>query len=93
MRLGRKMIDHVAKTITDVLTRKKMLELEVDPRRVTEEVSRVIVGDLMIEDRLNEEIRDILEAHSIEMDRGNIDYSRMFSMVKRTLVRDRGLIL
>jgi hypothetical protein len=70
-----------------------MLELEVDPRRVTEEVSRVIVGDLMIEDRLNEEIRDILEAHSIEMDRGNIDYSRMFSMVKRQLVRDRGLIL
>ena len=93
MRLGRKMIDHVAKTITDVLTRREMLELEVDPRAVTEEVSRVIVGDLMIEDRLNDEIRDILEAHSIEMDRGNIDYSRMFSMVKRQLVRERGLIL
>ena len=93
MRLGRKMIDHVAKTITDVLTRKEMLELEVDARAITEAVSRVIVDDLMVEDRLNDEVRDILEAHSNEMDRGNIDYSRMFSMVKRQLVRDRGLIL
>ena len=93
MRLGRKMVDHVAKTITDVLTRKEMLELEVDPRALTEEVTRVVVDDLMIEDRLNDEVRDILENHSIEMDRGNIDYSRMFSMVKRQLVRDRGLIL
>ena len=93
MRLGRKMIDHVAKIITDVLTRKDMLELEVDPRAVTEAVSRLIVNDLMIEDRLNDEVRDILEDHINEMDRGNIDYSRMFSMVKRQLVRDRGLIL
>ena len=93
MRLGRKMVDHVAKTITDVLTRKEMLELEVDPRALTEEVTRVVVDDLMVEDRLNDEVRDILENHSIEMDRGNIDYSRMFSMVKRQLVRDRGLIL
>ena len=38
MRLGRKMIDHVAKTITDVLTRKEMLALEVDPRALTEAV-------------------------------------------------------
>ncbi len=93
MRLGRKMIDHVAKIITDVLTRKDMLELEVDPRAVTEAVSRLIVNDLMVEDRLNDEVRDILEDHINEMDRGNIDYSRMFSMVKRQLVRDRGLIL
>ena len=93
MRLGRKMIDHVAKTITDVLTRKEMLELEMDQRAVTEVVSRVIVDDLMVEDRLNDEVRDILEDHINEMDRGNIDYSRMFSMVKRQLVRDRGLIL
>lgn len=93
MRLGRKMIDHVAKTITDVLTRREMLELEVDSRAVTEVVTRVIVDDLMVEDRLNDEVRDILEDHVNEMDRGNIDYSRMFSMVKRQLVRDRGLIL
>ena len=93
MRLGRKMIDHVAKTITDVLTRKEMLELEVDSRALTDAVSRVIVDDLMVEDRLNDEVRDILEDHINEMDRGNIDYSRMFSMVKRQLVRDRGLIL
>ena len=93
MRLGRKMVDHVAKTITDVLIRKEMLELEVDSRALTEEVTRVVVDDLMVEDRLNDEVRDILENHSIEMDRGNIDYSRMFSMVKRQLVRDRGLIL
>jgi hypothetical protein len=47
----------------------------------------------MVEDRLNEEVKELLRAHTAEIERGNIDYARMFTMVKRQLVRERGLIL
>ena len=47
----------------------------------------------MVEDKLNEEVRQILEAHRDEMRLNNIEYYKMFSIIKRKLVKERGLIL
>jgi uncharacterized protein len=93
MRLRRKMIDYVAKIIADNLLEEECLGIEGSPEVLTAEIRRVITEDLQVEDQLNEEVKEILRAHTVEIDRGNIDYSRMFSMVKRQLVKERGLIL
>jgi len=93
MRLRRKMIDHVAKTVTERLLEQRLLTVDGAHEMVMTEVSRLITDDLMVEDRLNEEVKELLRAHSAEMERGNVDYARMFSMVKRQLVKQRGLIL
>ena len=55
--------------------------------------TNVIVDDLSVEDRLNEEVREILEQHQEKINRGNIDYHKMFLMIKRMLVQERGLVL
>ena len=93
MRLGKKIIDHVAKTVTESLLEKKLLTLDISSAEVTAEISRLITADLAVEDRLNDEVKEILRAHSREMDRSNVDYAQMFTMVKRQLVKERGLIL
>ena len=93
MRLRRKMIDHVAKTVTERLLEQRLLTVDGAHEMVMTEVSRLITDDLMVEDRLNEEVKELLRAHSAEIERGNVDYARMFAMVKRQLVRQRGLIL
>ena len=93
MRLRKKMIDHVAKTVTDRLLEQELLTVEGARETVMAEVGRLITADLMVEDRLNEEVKELLRAHTAEIERGNIDYARMFTMVKRQLVRERGLIL
>ena len=93
MRLRKKMIDHVAKTVAERLLEQGLLTVNGAHETVMTEVSRLITDDLMVEDRLNEEVKELLRAHSAEMERGNVDYARMFSMVKRQLVKQRGLIL
>jgi len=93
MRLRKKMIDHVAKTVTDRLLDLGLLTVDGPRETVIAEVSRLITADLMIEDRLNDEVKELLRAHTAEIERGNIDYARMFTMVKRKLVQERGLIL
>jgi hypothetical protein len=93
MRLRKKLIDHIAKTVADSLVEKDLLALDVALEIVTAEISRLITTDLAVEDRLNEEVKAILRAHTQEIDRGNIDYARMFAMVKKQLVKERGLIL
>jgi hypothetical protein len=87
------MIDHVAKTVTDRLLDQQLLTVDGARETVMAEVNRLITADLMVEDRLNEEVKDLLRAHTVEIERGNIDYARMFTMVKRKLVQERGLIL
>ena len=47
----------------------------------------------MVEDRLNDEVKEILRDFEDEMDKGNVDYSRMFTMVKTKLARERNLVL
>jgi len=93
MRLRKKMVDHVAKTVTDRLLEQRLLTVDGARETVMAEVGRLITDDLMVEDRLNEEVKELLRAHSTEMERGNVDYARMFAMVKRQLVKQRGLIL
>ncbi len=93
MRLRKKMIDHVAKTVTDRLFDQGLLITDGARETVMAEVGRLITDDLMVEDRLNEEVKALLRAHSAEIERGNVDYARMFTMVKRKLVQERGLIL
>jgi uncharacterized protein len=61
--------------------------------KVEEVVRDVINEDLQIEDRLNDEVKALLRAFSNEFSRGEADYQKMFTMVKRKLVQERGLIL
>lgn len=93
MRLRRKMIDYIAKTVTESLLSEELLYVDDGVEPLTTEIRRLVTEDLLVEDRLNEEVKEILRAHTNEIDRGNIDYSRMFAMVKRQLVKERGLIL
>ena len=93
MRLRRKMIEYVAQTVTNTLLDRELITLDVPVGTLTAEMRRLITDDLMVEDRLNDEVKKILQAHTSEIDRGNIDYSRMFAMVKKQLVKERGLIL
>jgi len=60
---------------------------------VAGELERVITEDLQVEDRLNDEVREVLVQHAGEMERSNITYSEMFKMVKRKLAKEKGIIL
>ncbi|GIX46196.1 MAG: hypothetical protein KatS3mg131_0407 [Candidatus Tectimicrobiota bacterium] len=93
MRLRKEMIEYIARQITANLVDKGLVALSVPAEKLAAELRRLITEDLLVEDRLNEEVKAILRAHAAEMDRHNVDYARMFAMVKRQLIKERGLIL
>ena len=93
MRLRKKMIEYVAQTVTDNLLDKHLVASELPAEALMAEIRRLIAEDLAVEDRLNDEVKEILRAHTAAIDRGNIDYARMFAMVKKQLAKERGLIL
>jgi uncharacterized protein len=93
MRLRREMIQYLAQAMTRDLIDKGFIRVLGERAKVEELLREAITEELQIEDRLNDEVKDLLRAFSNEFSRGEADYHKMFTMVKRKLVQERGLIL
>lgn len=72
---------------------KNLIIWDERPEKLEAIVMSVIIEDLMVEDRLNDEVKTLLESRTEEYERGMMDFGRVFQMVKSKLVRERGLIL
>ncbi len=60
---------------------------------VTTRVRQRMLEELTVEDRLNEEVRQILIERQDEMRSTGVSYQEMYKKVKQHLARDRKLVL
>lgn len=63
-----------------------------NPDGVVELVNTIITDELMVEDKLNDEVRDLLEQYSEYMRREGVSYSDMFRRIKNQLITQRKVI-
>ena len=92
MLLSRDYVGYMAKEVVKRLVAGKMIETK-SVENLTTQVRQVMADEVTIEDRLNEEVREILSQHSEEMRRMGVSYLEMYKMVKGQLARERKLIL
>ena len=92
MLLSRDYVGHMAKEVIKRLVAGKMIEVQ-HLENVTTQVRQVMAEEVTIEDRINEEVREILAKYSDEMKRTGVSYQEMFKKVKGQLARERKLIL
>ena len=62
------------------------------PEKVTELVQNIITSELDAEDKLNDEVREILEQYSDYMRREGVSYQEMFRKAKNTLIQQRKIV-
>lgn len=93
MKLRRDVVNYLAKKIVHHLDEKEVIEYDCDLDSVVGVVENAMVEDLMVEDKLNDEVKEILREQESEIDENNINYRKVFQMVKNKLARERGLIL
>ena len=62
------------------------------PDLVTDKITEVITEELSAEDRLNDEVRDLLSQYSEYMRREGVSYQEMFRRIKNTLISQRKVI-
>jgi hypothetical protein len=92
MLLSRDYVGYMAKEVVKRLVAGKMVETK-NVEALTEQVRRVMADEVTVEDRINEEVREILSKHSDEMRRMGASYQEMYKKVKGQLARERKLIL
>jgi hypothetical protein len=60
---------------------------------LNERVSAAMLDEMMLEDRINEEVREILEAFQEDMRKTGASYPEMFKKVKNELARKYKAVL
>ena len=60
---------------------------------LTGKLQEALIDDLSLEDRLNDEVRELLAKHADQMQATGADYHESFRKAKAMLVRKRRLIL
>jgi len=62
------------------------------PERVSELIDHVVSEELAAEDKLNDEVRDLLDQYSEYMRREGVSYQDMFRKIKNTMVQQRKIV-
>jgi hypothetical protein len=92
MKLQQSRIEFITREILTMLESEGFIEV-YDRSETFSAIQSVIMEDLMLEDRLDEEVRELLETYAEKMDQDRIQYHEMFKMVKDKLAKERNLIL
>ena len=70
MRLKKEMIERIAHKMVERLVRRELISEDSNQEVLRTRIAHVIESDLMVEDRLNDEVKEILRGFEDEMDRG-----------------------
>jgi len=92
MLLVRDYVAYMAREVVKRLVAGQMIETKAEGA-LAQRVRQAMAEELAVEDRLNEEVREILSRYSDEMRRSGASYQEMYKKVKGQLARERKLIL
>ena len=90
MLLARELVDYIS---AQIVRRLSPVWVETTDAQVASGfISAVVEEDLSVEDRLNDEVRELLSQYSDYMRRESVSYQDMFRRIKNTLITQRKVI-
>jgi len=83
----------MAEAVVARLIQEGHIALAGTPKGLVDALDQAVTDELSVEDRLNSEVRQLLKAYEHQIEAGQVDYQKMFTMIKQKLVRERGIVL
>ncbi|MFC2169445.1 DUF507 family protein [Acidobacteriota bacterium] len=92
MRLSRNQIEHMAFVIVRNLTKEEKI-ISDKKKDLLESLISLITDEFQKEDKLDQEVREILNKYMEKIRTENIEYQTMFRMIKTKLAKERDIVL
>jgi len=92
MLLSKEYVGYLARQITEKLIAGEFIETK-EAKLVASALNNALLEELQLEDRINDEVRLILEQYQDEMNKAGASYQEMFKKVKGELVRKYKAVL
>ena len=92
MRLNKSQIEHMSFSIVRNLIGQEKIIAE-NKNKLLEDVINLITAEFQNEDKLDQEVREILNKHMEKIRNENIEYQTMFRMIKTKLAKEKDIVL
>ena len=92
MLFSKEYVGYLSREVSKKLVASGLIETKAMPA-LSEKVHAALLEELALEDRINDEVRVILEAYSEEMQKSGANYQEMFRKVKTELVKKYKAVL
>jgi len=92
MGLRKEYVRLLSTKIVEDLTKQEMIEVP-DGLDLADQLFQIMDAELSLEDRINEEVRVLLNQYQDQMRQSGASYQEMFKLIKNKLVRERKLVL
>jgi hypothetical protein len=92
MALRRDYVRLLSVKIVEELKKHEMIEI-AEGFDLTEPLFQTMEAEISLEDRINEEVRSLLNQYQDQMRQNGASYQEMFKLIKNKLVRERKLVL
>ena len=92
MGLQKEYVRYLSQRVVDELIKREMIEIPLQSS-LRERALAVIEEEMSVEDRINEEARNLLQQYAEYMRQTGVSYHEMFKMVKNRLVKEKQVIL
>ncbi len=93
MRVSKEWVSILANEITRGLCEKKLIRLKNSQDDVIKLTNKLIFDELIVEEQLNREVREFLKKYDFEIEKGRLDYRRLFELTKQKFVKEKNIIL
>ena len=92
MGLRREYVRLLSGKIVEELTEREMIEVP-EGIGLPEQLYQTMDAEVNLEDRLNDEVRTLLNQYQDQMRQSGASYQEMFKLIKHKLVKERKLVL
>jgi len=92
MRLSEFQVKYLCQKVLLGLKNKKLITLKKPEMDVLNKMQEIFIQDLKVEDAINREAEKILAQYEAQMG-DKIDRQKMFQMIKKQLIKDKGVVI
>ena len=83
----------IAGDILKNLAAKRLIEPLVPHDELLRLTHDIILDELMAEDRVVEEVRQLLKSYEGEIEKNRMDYKKLFDLTKHRLLKERNIVI
>jgi len=92
MALRREYVRLLCVKVAEELKKQEMIDAPKD-LDLADQIFQVMDPEVSLEDRINEEVRTLLNQYQDQMRQSGASYQEMFKLIKNKLVKERKLVL
>jgi uncharacterized protein len=93
MKLSEPRVEGLSERIVDTLAEQEDVLLQAPDPKLMAAIREIIIDELTVEERLDAEVRAMLEDRRSEIVMGRVNYDELFRRVKQRLINERRIVL